>query len=302
MDTPTTVAAFAVGLAAVFAAATGIGTLTGPVGTASSAAAPAEHADEPGSEHGSGRDPAGDAAHLPGGPMVAQDGYRLELGQRQPIAADRVRLTFRILGPDGSPVTRYRTEHGQDLHLIVDRRDLADYQHVHPRLAADGTWSVPVDLSDPGAYRVFADFTPADREDGLTLGSDLSVAGSYRPRPLPPVSRTAEVDGDTVTLDGALTPGQESERTLSVSRDGRPVTDLQPYLQAYGHLVALRDGDLAYLHVHPLGSPDDGTTAPGPTITFAASVPSEGAYRLFLDFRHGDEVRKTEFTATTTAG
>ena len=85
-------------------------------------------------------------------------------------------------------------------------------------------------------------------------------------------------------------------------RDGRPVTDLQPYLEAYGHLVALRDGDLAYLHVHPLGSPGDGTTAPGPAITFAAAVPSEGAYRLFLDFRHGDEVRTAEFTATTTGG
>jgi hypothetical protein len=161
---------------------------------------------------------------------------------------------------------------------------------------------VPVDLSDPGVYRVFADFTPADRADGLTLGTDLSVAGTYRPRHLPPVSRTAEVDGYTVTLDGELTPGQESELTLSVSRDGRPVTDLQPYLEAYGHLVALRDGDLAYLHVHPHGSPGDGSTAPGPDVTFSAAVPSEGAYRLFLDFRHGDEVRTAEFTATTTGG
>ena len=305
MNTPTKVTAFAVGLAAVFAAAAGIGTLTGPVGTASSATAPAEHADEAGSghgaEHGAPQDP-GAEEHLPGGLMVAQDGYRLDLGQRQPTAADDVPLTFRILGPDGSPLTRYRTEHGQDLHLIVVRRDLADYQHVHPALAADGTWSVPVDLSDPGVYRVFADFTPADRADGLTLGTDLSVAGNYRPLPLPAVSRTAEVDGYTVTLDGELVPGEESELTLSVSRDGRPVTDLQPYLEAYGHLVALRDGDLAYLHVHPLGSPGDGTTAPGPTVTFAAEVPSEGAYRLFLDFRHGDEVRTAEFTATTTGG
>ena len=39
--------------------------------------------------------------------------------------------------------------------------------------------------------------------------------------------------------------------TLTVTKDGQPVTDLQPYLGAYGHLVALRAGDLAYLHVHP---------------------------------------------------
>lgn len=39
--------------------------------------------------------------------------------------------------------------------------------------------------------------------------------------------------------------------TLSVAKGTHPVTDLQPYLGAYGHLVALRQGDLAYLHVHP---------------------------------------------------
>jgi hypothetical protein len=108
---------------------------------------------------------------------------------------------------------------------------------------------------------------------------------------------TAEVDGYTVRLDGELLPGQESELTLSVSRDGEPVTDLQPYLAAYGHLVALRDGDLAYLHVHPAGEPGDGRTQPGPDITFYASVPSSGDYRLFLDFQHDGVVRTAEFTA-----
>ncbi len=74
------------------------------------------------------------------------------------------------------------------------------------------------------------------------------------------------------------------------------MTDLQPYLAAYGHLVALRDGDLAYLHVHPAGEPGDGTTAPGPDITFYATAPSPGDYRLFLDFQHGDVVHTAEFT------
>jgi hypothetical protein len=161
---------------------------------------------------------------------------------------------------------------------------------------------VPLDLTDAGVYRVFADFTPADREDNLTLGADLSVAGTYRPQPLPATTRTAEVDGYTVTLAGDLVAGKESELTLSVSRDGRPVTDLQPYLEAYGHLVALRDRDLAYLHVHPAGSPGDGTTEPGPGITFYATAPSEGSYRLFLDFRHADRVRTAAFTVTVGSG
>jgi hypothetical protein len=177
------------------------------------------------------------------------------------------------------------------------RRDLTGYQHVHPQLAADGTWSIPLDLT-AGTWRLFADFDPAGDGAALVLGADVAVAGDQVPQPLPEPSTTAEVDGYTITLDGQLVPGQESQLTLSVSRNGQPVTDLQPYLAAYGHLVALRDGDLAYLHVHPAGQPGDGTTAPGPDITFYATAPSAGDYRLFLDFQHGDVVRTAEFTVS----
>ena len=84
---------------------------------------------------------------------------------------------------------------------------------------------------------------------------------------------------------------------LSVAKDGRPVTDLQPYLGAYGHLVALRGGDLAYLHVHPDGEPGDGKTSPGPDVEFGAEVPSVGSYHLYLDFKHDGVVRTAEFAA-----
>ncbi len=76
------------------------------------------------------------------------------------------------------------------------------------------------------------------------------------------------------------------------------MTDLQPYLAAYGHLVALRQGDLAYLHVHPDGAPGDGRTKAGPAIVFHTTAPSDGTYRLFLDFKHGGVVRTAEFTLT----
>jgi hypothetical protein len=85
----------------------------------------------------------------------------------------------------------------------------------------------------------------------------------------------------------------------AVLGDGQPVTDLQPYLAAYGHLVALREGDLAYLHVHPEEAPGDGRTPAGPEIVFTAQVPSAGTYRLFLDFRHGGRVHTAAFTVAT---
>lgn len=291
MRTPVKLAAYALGLLAVFGASTGVGNLVGPSESATetqSAASAGGHGDD-----------GGDAAATtdpPGGLQIAQDGYRL-----LPVTGDLsvgtpARFAFRILGPDGDPVTAYTPTHERKLHLIVVRRDLTGFQHLHPALATDGTWSMPLAVTAAGQYRVFADFQPTGRDKALTLGVDLPAAGDYRPETLSAPARSATVDGYTVTLAGDLVPGTSSRVTLAVSRDGKPVTDLQPYLGAYGHLVALRDGDLAYLHVHPDGEPGDGRTLAGPHVTFYAEVPSAGAYRLFLDFQHAGRVRTAGFT------
>jgi len=304
MTTPVRVATFVVGLAVVFAAALGIGNAVGPV-----ADEPVSHDDEhvagqsdgaESEEHGGGHDDAAGtetAADIPGGLMISQDGYTFRLSEETARPGRGVWTSFTIEGPDGHPVTEYDVEHEKLLHLIAVRRDFTGFQHVHPVLDADGVWSARLDLT-PGAWRVFADFKATGAE-ALTLGADLAVAGDYRPEPPSSEVRTAEVDGYTVTIEGDLTAGEDAELTLSVSKDGRPVTDLQPYLGAYGHLVALREGDLAYLHVHPDGTPGDGETEPGPDVVFYAAVPSEGGYRLFLDFQHDGVVRTAEFALST---
>ena len=287
MNTPIRLTAYGLGLVAVFAATLGVGRLVGPEETAAPAPHPT-HAAEP--------EESGPA--LPGGLQVAEAGYRLAPLTTTLATSGAEPFRFRILGPDGAPVTDYVKNHDKDLHLIVVRRDLSGYRHLHPTRDAEGTWSVPLTVTAPGSYRVFADFRPAALDRGLTLGVDVPVPGEYRSAPLPEPSRTATVDDYTVTLTGDLAAGTSSMLGVSVSRDGRPVTDLQPYLGAYGHLVALREGDLAYLHVHPDGEPGDGRTAPGPEVAFHVEAPSDGAYRLFLDFRHEDEVRTAEFTMT----
>jgi hypothetical protein len=312
MNTPTKLGGYAVVLAAVFAAATGVGNAVGPFGptgaghtstTQAGAEQPSESERHGGmsgmggmGEHDDAAEGGAAAQELPGGLMVSQDGYTLALAQDTVPAGEATPVSFQILGPDGAAVTGYDPTHDKDLHLIAVRRDMTGFQHVHPELDSGGRWNVPLAL-DAGSWKVFADFAPAGQPEAMTLGADISVAGDYQPQALPEPSTTAQVDGYTVTLDGELVPGQESELTLSVSRAGEPVTDLQPYLAAYGHLVALRDGDLAYLHVHPDGEPGDGRTEPGPDITFYATTPSAGDYRLFLDFHHEDVVRTAEFSA-----
>ncbi|MFG2088849.1 MULTISPECIES: hypothetical protein [unclassified Spirillospora] len=291
MNSATKVGAYAVGLAVVFGGAAGIGKVVGPVG------ATAETASHEGAGHGGEGGGHGAAASpVPGGLQVSEDGYTLVPRKTTLTPGKRTDFRFTVNGPDGKPVTGFKPLHGKRLHLIVARRDLSGFQHLHPTEAGGGVWTVPITLPKAGVYRFFTDIQPNGASRQLTLGTDVFAPGDMRFTPLPKPEQVAKVDGYEVALSGGLTPGKSTELTLSVSKDGKPVTDLQPYLEAYGHLVALRQGDLAYLHVHPDGEPGDGETKPGPGITFFAEAPSTGAYRLYLDFKHDGEVRTAEFT------
>ncbi|MDO9495560.1 MAG: hypothetical protein Q7J48_07645 [Nocardioides sp.] len=301
MKTPTTVGAFVVGLAGVFGATYGIGNAVGPVGDPPASHTTGEHVEteQQTDAHGTHGDTAQGTTvpDTPGGLLVSQDGYTLDLHTATAQSGKDRLVEFTVTGPDGEPVTHYEVEHEKELHLIAVRRDFGGFQHVHPRRDRQGTWSVPLDLR-PGQWRLFADFTPAGG-DSLTLGADLAVPGNVSAAAETPETRTAQVDDYTVTLTGTLTPGADAQLTLSVAKDGEPVTDLQPYLGAYGHLVALRQGDLAYLHVHPDGAPGDGRTDPGPGVVFYAAVPSDGGYHLYLDFKHDGVVHTAAFNLAT---
>ncbi|MEU9995802.1 hypothetical protein [Streptomyces sp. NPDC050848] len=294
MNTGVKITAFAAALAATFGTAYGVGKGVGPVDEPAQAGhgehAPAEPGTDSGSDSGTANAPAA------GGLQVSEGGYTLALETPTP-AQGRSVLKFSVKDAGGKKVTAYTTEHGKELHFIVASRDLTVYRHLHPVRAADGMWSTPVDLPAAGGYKAFADFKPAGKNaKGITLGADLSVPGMYAPQPMPTPARTATVDGYEVKLGGDLTPGRAGELKLTVGKGGKPVTDLEPYLGAYGHLVALRGGDLAYLHVHP----NEG--GPGPDVSFTATAPSAGTYRLFLDFQHGGKVRTAAFTVQAGQG
>jgi hypothetical protein len=112
-------------------------------------------------------------------------------------------------------------------------------------------------------------------------------------------SRVAEVDGYQVRLDGDLVAGAPSQVFVTVSRDGAPVTDLEPLDDAFGSLSALHAGDLVPGRVHPDAAPPAPTDRAGPGIAFTAEVPTAGTYRLFLDFRHGGARHTAVFTVAT---
>ena len=229
---------------------------------------------------------------------IAQDGFELTQLTAPTEAGTDGELSFTIAGPDGDPVMDFELEHEKELHLIVVRADGQRFEHVHPEMGEDGTWSIPWRWEEAGSYRVFADFVPAETGEGITLSTTVQVPGDYQAVAAEPTAETT-VDGFDVAVEGDLVAGSGSELTMSITRDGQPVTELEPYLGAFGHLVALRDGDLAYLHVHPHGdAPAAGETS-GPEIVFEATAPTEGRYLLFLDFQVDGQVHTAPLVIDT---
>ncbi|MGQ0843051.1 MAG: hypothetical protein ACT4QF_02840 [Sporichthyaceae bacterium] len=236
------------------------------------------------------------------GLAVADRGYALRVVDATPGAGEAVEVAFAIAGPDGAAVRDYLPTHEKEMHLIVVRRDLTGFQHLHPERREDGTWTAPANLAAAGTYRAFADFAPAALGGQvLTLGADLFVPGDFQPVE-PPAPAATWTGGDyEVSLAGTPRAGAESELTFTVRRAGSPVGDLQPYLAAFGHLVALRTGDLAYLHTHPAQDAAAGQVG-GPDVRFGTTFPTAGRYRLYLNFAHADAVRTAEFTVDVPAG
>lgn len=236
----------------------------------------------------------------PQGLAVSADGFTFAPSVTAITPGATKSFTFAITGKDGKPVTAYLPLHDKELHLILVRRDMTGYQHLHPTRAANGTWSVPLRVETAGVYKAFANFEPAGQgmPMPMTLAVDLMASGEFTAVALPAPKVTTTVDGLKVALAGKVAAGA-SELTFTVTRSGKPV-ELQPYLAAHGHLVALRVGDLAYLHVHPEDTP--GGEAFGNRVTFIAPIPTAGKYRLFLDFKTADVVRTAEFTVTASAG
>ena len=221
-------------------------------------------------------DPAPDRHQPPGGPRRALPLHHRTAGRR---GRDVVPT-----GPHQGPAPDRGAARPVDLP--------ARAPHPRGRRDLDGA-AGPRRRGLPGAGRL-----PAGRRRP-PAGPRRRPAGARRaasrwtcPRRAPP-SRLSTATRSPCTAHPVA--GHESDLVLSVREGGRPVTTLQPYLGAYGHLVALRAGDLAYLHAHPPGAADDDTGG-GPDLAFVTSFPTAGTYRLFLDFRAGGVVRTAAFT------
>jgi hypothetical protein len=274
-------AAFAAAVSLVFGGAMAVGTAAGPIEVTSGGGT---------SAHGA---MAAGATDLPRGLAVAEAGYRLVVESDTLAAGSPSTFAFRIVDDNGAAISGFQQLHDRPLHLIVLSRNLVDYLHLHPTMDADGRWTVGLPALTPGSYRVYADFQPNGAEN-LTLGTDLLVPGTATAATTPAPSRVATIDDYTVAMSGTPHVG-DAELRFNVELGGT-IVHTDPYLGAAGHLIAIRQGDLAYLHVHPHEDTNN------PVVTFTGEFPSAGTYRLFFDFAHGGTVHTAAFTVVVPEG
>jgi hypothetical protein len=204
-------------------------------------------------------------------------------------------------------ITTFATVHEKQFHLFVISQDLQHYDHVHPEQQADGSWLLSVTLPHPGYYRLYSDFLPAGGTPQVialplvTSGFRGDIATSSA-RLVPDRNLTSIVGTMRVSLalpETPLTAGREERFAFELTdrRTGAPVTDLEPYLAAWGHTLLLSEDTQAVVHAHPLEPVlDDPAARGGPVITFKAMFPKAGRYRLWTQMKRAGTVSTAVFT------
>lgn len=208
--------------------------------------------------------------------------------------------SFHIETFRGAALTDYITDLTQNMHVYVVSTDLSVYRHVHPTMAADGTWTGSLTVPHDGTYRLVTEFIARDEGgngDQVVLGVERTVGKPAKAVPVPPASRTATSDG--VTLDVLVDPtvGNDRQLTLGLSRNGEPAS-LGTYLGVYAHISAFNVKTGALVHMHPLGSPEtvDGRSV----LNFHSGFKVAGDYRMFVQTRVSGIVRTIPITVSVT--
>lgn len=221
--------------------------------------------------------------------------------------------TFSIIDDQGNALKEYETVHEKDMHVIVTRKDLAEFQHVHPNYnAATGEFTL-ADLTFPtdGPYRIFADFTPKDSQmdpngDKLpvTISEDVTVGdlAKYQAKALGAAETSKTIEGYQVSLktdSASIVSAAETKLSFVIIKDGQPVTNLDKYLGALGHSVILKENTLDFLHTHALSESTENQTG---TVDFMATFPTPGKYKAFGQFQQNDKVFTADFIIDAAQG
>ena len=247
-------------------------------------------------------------ALVPGDPLDARE-YLVDVKATPPAVRPGrpVQLTFVVRDPDSRETVRsYATVHDKKFHLFVVSHDLGHYDHVHPEMQADGSWTIDVTLPAAGYYKLIADFLPLGGTPQIlprllvtaNPGDLVRARARLRDEAFDKTAGSMKV-ALSLPPDGLVAGREETLRYHIVDvKSGQPVSDLEPYLAAFGHTLVLSEDTLEYVHAHPVEALPEKieTAAGGPDLTFKALLPKPGRYRLWTQLKRGGVVTTASFT------
>lgn len=236
----------------------------------------------------------------------------LETSPAAPRPGTPARFHLTVVDPDSKKtVGTFGVVHDKQFHMFVVSQDLEHFAHIHPEQQTDGSWTIDHTLPVAGNYRVFTDFFPIGGTPQvlaatvITAGYDGDLSSSI-PNLTPDRSTTKTLGDMTVHLSmepPTIVAGRATRLKYQLDVKGTPVTDLEPYLAAWGHTLVLSEDALEYVHAHPIEYLPVDVPNPkgGPTVTFEAMFPKPGHYRLWTQFKRHDVVSTTSFTVEAAA-
>jgi Heavy metal binding domain len=246
-----------------------------------------------------------------GSPLSMPD-FRLHVETTPPVlkAGQPTKFRFTVHHPlTGEQARDFATVHDKLFHLFIVSRDLTEFAHVHPEYHPDGSFTLVHTLPKPGHYTLYSDFLA--RGGGaqvvmtplVTAGVDTDLLASQaRLTPDPPWARTADgVKIELLNEPAQFLGGEEIDLVFRFkdAASDTPITDLQRYLGAWGHLLILSEDMTEYVHAHPREEtqpdPNAGPTG-GPEIIFDALLPRPGNYKAWLQFQRRDRLTTVSFT------
>lgn len=201
----------------------------------------------------------------------------------------------------GAVVRRFASVHERLFHLFVVGRDLEYFAHLHPVLGGNGALGVDLAVPKAGPYELIADFMPEGGAPQLIHRAVVTAGytGALSAVPALAADLTEKTDGNVRVRLTPPDPRARREQLLTFElhdpANGTPLTDIEPYLGANGHLLIASADFAAVFHSHPVA---EVSSAHGPTVVFQVLFPQAGMYRLWAQFQRGGRVATVPFTVS----
>ena len=228
--------------------------------------------------------------------------YDLTFKAGESMATKPVKLSFkpiRVNNPDAR--VPLAVVHEKKIHLLIVSKDLSYFAHEHPVEKQDGYYVWNHTFPKGGEYVLFADYTPigvhekVKRCDILVTpyhphDGELPVGAAVKNQDL-----TWEENGYRVSLATQNGSGSFKANTpvvlkATVTKNGKAVTDLSPFLGALAHMAIFSKDTKDFLHVHPLEG-----SGQGPEILLATNFTNPGLYKIWMGFNHKNKIQTSAF-------